>query len=123
MIGKPMPDCGKGGTSVPSLSFGTCESGGATPSVDHWSRSVHKARWTGAESSGFWNCWHKPLEAGLPAPPCCLLDSRYNRVSGWSGRSNFPVGSVLMSDPAFTQYSLAEKNSVASGQVLLCSHR
>src|SRR5215469_5458400 len=98
MLGKPTPDCGNGGTSVPSLSFGTWESGGLMPRVDHSSRAVHSARWTGAESRGLRNCWHKPFEVGSPAPPCCLLDSR----------SNLPVGSVLISEPAFTQYSLAE---------------
>src|SRR5579871_3554606 len=87
---------------------GTCEAGGCTPRVDHSSSATHSARCTGAESSGLRNCWHRPLDFGFPAPPCCLLASRYKRVIGWSGRSNRPVGSVLISEPAFTQYSLAE---------------
>src|SRR6516162_3416682 len=103
-----MPDCGKGGTSVPSRSSGTSESGGSIPCVDHASRLVHIARWTGAESSGLRNCWHRPFEVGSPAPPCCLLDNRYSRVNGLSGKSNRPIGSVLISEPAFTQNSLAE---------------
>jgi hypothetical protein len=33
------------------------------------------ARCTGAEFSGFWNCWQAPRFAALPVP-CCMLDTR-----------------------------------------------
>src|SRR6266568_4344567 len=118
---RPSP-AGGGGTRVPSMSSGTWDGGGATPCVDHWSRSSQSARCTCCESSGLRNCWQRPLDVGLPAPPCCLLDSRYNLASGWSGRSTVPVGSVLISEPAFTQYSLDEENSMASGQVSVSPH-
>src|SRR6476620_8632744 len=108
MLGKPTFDCGNGGTSVPSFSRGTRESGGFTPRVDHASRSCHNARCTCSDWSGLRNCWQLPLDSGLPGPPCCLLASKYTRELGWSGKSFFPVGSVLISEPAFTQNSLAE---------------
>src|SRR5437867_8082652 len=108
MLGKPTPDCGSGGTSVPSARRGIREDGGATPFVDHSSSATHSARCTGAESSGFRNCWQLPLLVGLPAPPCCLLARLYRRVSGWSARSTVPIGSVWKSDAAFTQYSFDE---------------
>jgi len=67
MLGKPMPACGSGGTSVPSASRGTRVAGGAVPS-SHSSSAMNSARWIGAESSGFWNCWQLPLEVALPVP-------------------------------------------------------
>lgn len=55
MLGKPIPDCGNGGTSVWSSSLGTRLAGGGMPLV-HSSSAMNSARCTGAEFNGFWNC-------------------------------------------------------------------
>ena len=75
MFGKPTPDCGSGGTSVPSRSVGTRLSGGFVFVVDQSSSATHSARWIGAELSGFWNCWQAPLEVPLPVP-CWWLEMK-----------------------------------------------
>ena len=83
MFGKPIPDCGSGGTSVPSFSFGTRLRGGLRSSVAHSSRAMNNARCTGAEFSGLSDCWHSPLLGGVPAMPpgvaavpCRMLDMK-----------------------------------------------
>ena len=48
-----------------------------------------------------------PRDVALPVP-CCMLDMKYRRVNGESGRSAVPCGLVDISDAAFTQYSLPE---------------
>ena len=62
-----MPACGSGCASVPSPRRGTRLAGGAVP-FTHSSSARNKARWIGAEFSGFWNCWQLPLLVALPVP-------------------------------------------------------
>ena len=80
MFGKPIPDCGSGGTSVPSRSFGTRLRGGLRPSVAHSSRAMNSARCTGAEFSGLSDCWQSPLFGVRRSPgwpvPCRMLDMK-----------------------------------------------
>ena len=80
MFGKPIPDCGSGGTSVPSFSFGTRLLGGSSPLVAHSSSAMNSARCTGAEFSGLSRCWHSPLFGALSVPalpvPWRMLDMK-----------------------------------------------
>src|SRR5882672_4286409 len=67
MFGKPIPDCGCGGTSVPSFSFGTRLFGGFLPSVAHSSSAMNSARCTGAELSGLSLLTQPPVWGGVGA--------------------------------------------------------
>jgi hypothetical protein len=68
MFGNPIADCGSGGTSVLSESLGTLLRGGRFSRIAHSSSAMNRARCTGAELSGFWNCWQLPLDVALPTP-------------------------------------------------------
>src|SRR6266576_6062953 len=125
MSGNPRASCGTTPspldsgieyTAVPLV--GTSLFGGLTPKATHSSNATNIARSAGFGSVGLRYCWQVPTESGgAPVTVCSTLESMKKRTLSGSEFRSFPVGSVCKSEPAFTQYSLAELTSKALGQV------